>query len=1683
MIVDAVEKRFVVAETDARVSRTSTARRRREVLYETDRTRVTRDTSDHRAGRTIRKEMLGPGAVDRARHELRMLDRVAGLPGVLHLAAGRGADELLFDEATGITLAALIRDHDPDVGACLDFAVELSRIVAAVHRSGVVHRDINPANVMVVGPQREPLLIDFDLASTFSDERPGFTHHRQIVGTLPYLAPEQTGRTGMPVDERADLYALGATLYELVTGQPPFPVGDPLDMIHHALTMAPVPPVKRNPLIPTQFSDILLRLLEKEPDRRYQSAEGLTYDLTRLRDEVTAGRTTDFVLGRRDFPRRLSAPSALVGRDVEIAALRTAFDTAVAGGRRGILVAGSPGVGKSVLVNGLRSVVTEANGWFVAGKSDQYRQDTGSNAITEILRALARLLLAGTEPEIASIRQRIEAAIGANMYLLTDTVPEFGALLAAPAEPEPRQAAAGDISTRAVRQQQAVLDLLGAVASSRRPLVIFLDDLQWADPVAVGVVDAVLTDDRLAGVLLVGAYRDAEVDATHPLTAGLSRWQRLGVAPSVLRLQNLPPSDLAQLLAEMLRLPTDQAIRLADVIGTRSAGNPFDTVEFVNALRRDGALAPGPAGWTWDAATIRRFVGQGDVVDLLAARIDQLPRPCRQLMEIMGCLGGQLEIDVLRAACAVTAETLTEMLVPALEDGLLVLADADPPTVRFRHDRVQQAAHGRLIADARLRPLVLRDVHLSIARRLAIAGYQSIAAEQYLNTLDALDDPDERRNAARLFVAAAAAVGILNPSSADRFLTAAAALLSTGDPSDPLLTAAQRERHVVLYRLGRLAEADPIYDRIAGRCTTPADLADLVESTCIQIASLANRDQHRAAVDLGLALLQNLGVDVPTDFAAEVDRRYDDVANWAATLVLADDLARPEPTNPQIRLAAEVVHALMTPSLFCDPAINSWLFVTSQHQWVLAGPSATVATNVSAAPISTILLREDYRTGYAVIRHALAVSEARGYDPQTSWIRQALWGYAGHWFEPLEGGIAQSQLAREGLIRGGDLQYACYTYGISMVALVESSPTLDGGVADLASATEFAARTNNAPAAGNLVAFRQLFRALRGETNFPGSFDNRASDEGEQLVGLAGNPMGAAYFHIYRAVAAAIFNDEPNLVRHAAAAMPLLPYIPGFYPTALAQLMQGLALAGRIRTTPAERPALLPELDSTLDWMAARAADAPGNFGHLHTLLTAERAWAIGDDEPAARAFDTARRQAATCRRPWHEALITERSAMFHFADGFRQTGLEQLAAARRHYAAWGATGKVAQLDHDHPSIRLAAGHPAAHTAGPSVAPASSSISTDDIDMLAILRASQALSSQTSLRRLRISVGEVLRSMTGAATVLIALRDADSAGWLIWNTTASATDAVPLAQAAELLPLSAFHYAERTGEPLLLADAGHDDRFARDPYLAGLDRCSLLVMPIHRQGKPHAMLILENRDRRGAFAVAGLDAVTLITGQLTVSLDNAQLYASLEHKVAQRTAALAEQTIALEQANRKLEALSNTDALTGLPNRRHFDTTVDAEWRRAVRQHNPLGLAMIDIDHFKSYNDRYGHPAGDSCLRLIARALTVGARSDLDVICRYGGEEFVAVLPGADESTSLQIAERIRTAVADLRHPHPENDTGVVSVSIGVACYLPGTSTTVTELIQVADQALYQAKNRGRNQVRPGRQGIASRSS
>ncbi|MBN1172440.1 MAG: diguanylate cyclase [Micromonosporaceae bacterium] len=1628
-----------------------------ERVYTSPRTAVTRMTRSGGRGTFIVKEPLGPDAYERRCHELSMLQRLAGVAGVVQLeSVDAGPEAIALVDLAGTTLRAA---DGLDTRTVLDLAATLASVVAAVHRRGVVHRDICPDNVVLTADD-QPTLIDFELATTFTEQRSGFLHESQIAGTLAYIAPEQTGRTGRAVDHRADLYSLGATLYELATGHPPFDDRDALRLIHHHLVTVPAPPIALNPALPPPLSDMILRLLEKEPDQRYQSAEGLAFDLSLVRERLATSDPVEVRLGERDFPLRLAPPSRLVGRERETGWLADALAEACAGRGRVALVSGAPGVGKTALIDGLRPLAAARGGWFVSGKFDQIRADLTSDAVLEAMRALGRLLLAEPDARLADLRSRLQATLGPNASLVASIIPEFAMLLREP----PRQITNGGGEWDA-RLVQAGLEILRVVASPSRPLVIAIDDLQWASSTPLGFVDAVLREEDLSEVLVVGMYRDTEIDAAHPLSAVLARWDRLGCAPRQLRLANLTVTDLRTMLAEMLRLDADQAGLLAQAVAARTGGNPYDTIELLNALRRDSILVCGAAGWSWDPRTVRGFVSDRDVVGLLSDRIDRLPEPTRTLLETMSCLGGDVDLALLSAATGAPLTTVADQLTAALEDGLLVEESpisrvAGRGTVRFRHDRVQQAAHSRL------NPGQMEETQLAMARRLVeIPAYSLVAAQQYLSAVASVREPGERHRLIQLFHRAATLARLINSVAAEQFLSAAMGLFDETllRTDSALLHLVQAEWHTALCALGRLTEADGVWRDIVRGDSTPCEL---VQPACAQMASLTGRGRASEALSLGMDLLRRLGQPVPNldELTEAIHRGLDEFYTWVAGTGPDTDHERAEMSDPTAVAIATMINHLMAPAFFSDRPALAWLVVQARRLWVEHGPHAALLFPLGHASVVSAGWRNEYATGYRALRRVLATGEARGYEPETAQARFLFAVTSAHWFEPLEDDIQQARQAFEGLVQLGELLHACFTYHATTPSMLDICASLDSYAAEVEAGITFATRTGFVQANALCLPFRQLVLALRDASDEPTGLLN-AFDDPTYRSAIDGNAIAEVYHHVTRALAAAILGDARALAGSSADAMPMLDPIKSHYSASRAYMLRALALAERVRTSE-DRAAPLAELDACRTWLAERAADLPANFRHLLLAVDAERAWAIGDFPGAALLFDEALETVEGLRRPWHQALIAERAGLFHLGHALRHTGRLLLTEAARHYRTWGATAKVRQLERTHPFL---ADRPES-TTQTSGSGATSQVS---LDLLAILTASQALSSETRFDRLQSRVVEVLRSMTGASTVQILLRPDDETGWVLAQGTG---ETVSVADAADRgwLPLSVVRYVERTRAPLLVDDATLDARFANDPYIAPLDRCSLLVAPILSQGTPRAMVLLENRLSRGAFTTERLDAVMLVGGQLAVSLDNAALYTSLERKVAERTKAL-------EAANDQLQELSVTDTLTGLANRRRLAQTLGAEWDRGLQNGQPIAIMMIDIDHFKLYNDRYGHPAGDACLRRVAAVVTQAVRSS-DLAARYGGEEFAIVLPSCDLTNASIVAERVRIAVLALQQPQeddpspsPSPSTGMIAstitVSIGVASTIPSPDRTPDQLLADADAQLYQAKRAGRNQV------------
>jgi signal transduction histidine kinase len=1008
-------------------------------------------------------------------------------------------------------------------------------------------------------------------------------------------------------------------------------------------------------------------------------------------------------------------------------------------------------------------------------------------------------------------------------------------------------------------------------------VVLFLDDLQWAGSAPVGFVDLVLSEKQIDGLLLVAAYREDEAGAARPLAMPLSRWrQQDGVRN--LRLVNLPAPSVAIMVAEMLHVDLPAASDLVEAISPRAQGNPYETVELLNLLRRDGVLTATAAGWRWDMEAVRARLGQSEVSRLLTARVDSMPPESRQVLETMACLGGRTEVSVLQTATAESSGALEQALAPALDEGLLVVEPGAQEGVRFRHDRVREVILHGLPQPRR------RALRLAMARRLAaVPELFTVAAEQYLPAADAVHDPAERRVVTGLLRHAAEQAAFIGDYAlVNALLTGALQLI--GPAETGTLVEVHAGRHAALYSMGRLEEADQEY-RIIEELSGTA--AARTSATAVQMRSLTHRKCFTDAIALGLEALRELGIDVPVAgrLRMELDRQFTYLYQWLDHTDSADDLARPDITDPRLLAASHVLNAILPAAYFAaDHAAVAWLSLEAMRIWLKHGPSRALIGPASHTVIAAVALRGDYRAAYQTMRRIVALGEARGHEPETSQAR-FIFGHISCWFEPLENGVQAVRQAREGLIAGGDLANAGYTYHPTG-ALLDCAPTLDAHVTEAEEGLAFVRRTGSEQTGQWLDSYLWLAAVLRGEAS-------AAAEQAIPVDRYADNPLALLHAHISRAIAAAISGDLAGLTRHAAAAMPLVEAANGVYAFAMVTVLHGLALAGQARASrDDERGESLSALDDVTRWLAARAADAPDNFLHLLRLLEAERAWAAGDFRGGCLAFDAARREVAQRQRPWHRALIAERAGRFYLAHGVEYTGYELLGQARDEYLAWGATAKAGQLDWAYPALRPAHEAPAGHAAGEQAgrAPRRSVVATGTIDLLGILSASQALSSETSIHGLHSRVSQVLSAITGATGVHLLQWDDDRQDWLL-PAPGGGVLRVSGGGREYPVPLSVLRYVQRTREPVVSDDATHDDRFIRDPYFAGVTCCSLLAVPIISRGLLHAVLVLENRLIGGAFSTERLEGVKLIAGQLAVSLDNAQLYAEFR-RIADEQAAL-----------------------------------------------------------------------------------------------------------------------------------------------------------------------------------------------
>ena len=1429
---------------------------------------------------------------------------------------------LVMDDFVGTTLAERLPPAGLPLAEFLVIAPRLVRALAVIHDRDVVHHNLGPGNILVDATLQRVILVDFSLASALAEERSEFAARELQGGSLTHISPEQTGRMNRPVDYRSDYYALGVTLYQLLTGAPPFTFADPLELVHAHIARLPTPVHERRPEVPPALCALVLRLLAKSAEARYQSSAGLLADLERVRRALEGRGPAHFPLGEHDFSDRFILPATLHGREPDADALLAALARTCAGGNELVLLAGPPGIGKSALVRELHRPMLRSRGYFCAGKFDQLGRNSPYSALAQALRALMLHILGDQEARLQGWRAGLSAALAPNARVLFDTLPELERLLgpqpAVPALPPTESANRFHATLRA---------LLRALAGEQHPVAIFLDDLQWTDPATCKLIEELVGDHELTHLLWIGAYRDGELDLDHPLARTLRRLAERGAAVTTRDLAPLTPASVARIIADTLRCAPEDAAPLAALIHDRSEGNPMFVRTYLQSLHDQGVLRldRSSGAWTWTAARLEQAALPDDVVDLVARRLSDLPPRARQLLRLAACCGGRFDLHlVARIDNVATAEVLADLW-PAVDRGLLrpvgddykyVADERHAALLEFVHDRVQQVAYAQIPADERPR------LHLGAGRTLlalcqhdptpaavfTIAGHLSRAGA-------ILGDPDERLRVAAIDLRAArqAKAATAYPSAVG-YLHAGVNLLPADAWTDayPLAFALHRELVECAYLAGDPDAAIAVFTPLLARACTRREKAEL---HALRAVLETNRGKLRAALAAGRAGLALYAVELP-----EVATPADVVAAFAEYQALRADLSDetvrswPETTDEDIRVEMRVMVAMTAAAYFTDTNLASLLLLRIAEQSLRHGLSEVSSYGMIGVGLVLSGGFGRYADGDAHGRLAHDLNERFANAELRPRIALFWATFMMAWTRPLAEVQTTLADASERALQVGDFIYAIYcTVTAVFLAVLTGEPM-----------PRFLERID---AAQVLVRRRDLLdqTLVLGHMRclFAGLADPAAPqvDTTSLRAGMddARTPLAMFYYHYYEALIAYLRNDGPAAHAALLAAQPRVRAAFGSTMVADMAFLECLILARRhADADPDERISIAATIEPNLERLAAWARSAACNFAHREALARAEWARARGDDAAALRFYNHAIARAREHGAPHLEAIACECALRFAAARELPILVHAYLQPALAAYRAWGAHAQVARL------TREFADPPAVHEApGPAAEPTS----LHTLDHASLMKALAALSAELHLDALIGRLLHLALENAGAERGWLLL-DRDGT-WYVEATLASANpeaiDRPSVAWTAVPLPAAILRYAARTRESVVQDDAARVGPFTHDDYVHTHQPRSLACVPLVNQGRVLGLLYLENNLAAGVFTAARCQLLQFLAAQAAASLAISQLYhqladhnRSLELRVDERTAALQQALDQLRRAQRQMVESEKLAALGGL---------------------------------------------------------------------------------------------------------------------------------------------------------------------
>ncbi len=1430
---------------------------------------------------------------------------------------------IIFEDFGGKSLAQWKGDRCLTLEEFLPIAIQIADCLEQVHAAHIIHKDINPANIVLNPQTGQVKIIDFGISTILSRENPTFNNPNLLEGTLPYLSPEQTGRMNRAIDYRTDFYSLGVTFYELLANRLPFESEEPLEWVHFHIAKQPVSLQAINPSLPPILESIIFKLMAKTAENRYQSARGLKADLERCFDQLQTTKTlSDFPLACQDISDKFHIHQKLYGRESEIATLLMAFDSVAAGGENSpsqmMLISGYSGIGKSAIVHEIYKPLTEKKGYFISGKFDQYQRDIPYSALIQAFTELVEQLLTEIEAKLQEWREKLSAQLGANIQVIIEAIAAVELIVGSHPPVPTLPPAESQNRFRLVFQK-----FIKIFSTPTHPLAIFLDDLQWADRASLDLIQMLLNGSE-SGLFIIGAYRDNEVNAAHPLMRTITAIRDSGATVNEIFLTPLGLPTVTTLIADTLHCESERAQPLAELVIDKTGGNPFFLTEFLKSLYTEGLLTFDyeQGVWQWDLKQIQSQDFSENVVELMAGKIQKLPEEAQTILKRAACLGNQFSLKTLALVCETSPRKTASSLHFAIAEGLVLplspvgdwgigVEENLPPSTRnrvvqkgncrnwrgeykFVHDRIQQAAYS-LIPDAE---------KIAIHHQVGYLLLQHTPAQQQeeklfemVNALNKgkalIQDPFKRHELAQLNLRAgqkAKASAAYQP--AFNYLKAGLELLaeSSWQTDYELTVSLYVEAAEAAYLCGEFAVMQQWADIVLHRAN---NLMDKVKVYEVKIQANKSQNQAIEAINTALQVLKLLGIKFP-----KKPSKFHGLQALIYSKLLfvgkqpQDLLNLPPMSDRNIQAAMRILSNIAAAAYVAFPTLSPLLGFKQFELSVKYGNTSESPHAYAIYATFLTALMADFE-----MSHQLGEVSLRLLDQLNDKKNKAKTIYIVNCFlMPCKAHIRQTlnpllETYAIGL-ETGDLQYGpygIYVYSIHSYFIGKELSELEREMALYS--TELLKLKQKSPLQKNEL-YRQIVLNLIGNPENPSVLKGESYNEETMLpIHQEANDINClAYLYLNKLILGYLFEESDCLQEWSELTQRYLSGVRGmilvpifYFYDSLVQLRQlENCLSSSTGSDPKKTKQILKRVSANQQKLGKFARSAPMNYQHKFDLVKAEQYRILGEELKALNAYEIAIAGAKEQDYTNEVALAYELAAKFYLGNGRELTAKAYLQESRYWYLRWGATRKVKHLDETYPQLLRSNSLTTVDFQNTISNPGKSS--RQFLDIATILKATNALAGEILLENLLVKLMNILLENTGAEKGCLILKDKEElrveASGGVATEHITVLESIPVDHSPDLSSMI-VNYVARTKESVVLNHATQEGKFTNDPYIERTQPKSILCVPLIDRGQLISIAYLENNLTTDAFTAERVEVVKLLSAQAAIAIENAQLYAEI----------------------------------------------------------------------------------------------------------------------------------------------------------------------------------------------------------